>query len=54
MQAVPPPEELEQFFPSLLRRIGGRFANHALQRARPSRSSCNRRASWAGSLSLGL
>ena len=27
--------------------------NHALQRTRPSRSGCNPRVSWAGSLSLG-
>src|SRR6058998_942961 len=27
--------------------------NHALQRTRPSRSSCNRGPSWAGSLSVG-
>ena len=27
--------------------------NHALQRTRPSRSGCNRRVPWAGSLSLG-
>ena len=28
-------------------------SNHALQRTRPSRSSCNSRVPWAGSLSLG-
>src|SRR6266566_6088969 len=28
-------------------------AHHALQRTRPSRSGCNPRVSWAGSLSLG-
>ena len=27
--------------------------NHALQRTRPSRSGCNPRVPWAGSLSLG-
>jgi len=57
-----PPEELDtqvpdkqcsvgfQLFTSLLRRGGGWFANHALQRTRPSRPGCNRTPSWAGSL----
>ena len=31
----------------------GRTPNHALQRTRPSRSGCNPRVLWAGSLSLG-
>ena len=30
-----------------------RGPNHALQRTRPVRYSCNRGVSWAGSLSLG-
>jgi hypothetical protein len=29
------------------------WSNHALQRTRPSRSGCNPRVLWAGSLSLG-
>ena len=32
---------------------GDETPNHALQRTRPSRHCCNRRVSWAGSLSLG-
>ena len=48
-----PPEKLEQFLPSLLRRRGGWFANQALRRTRHGVSVCNRSVPWAGSLSLG-
>ena len=60
-----PPEKLDmqtvdtqcrllfQFLTSLLRFRSGWFANHALQRTRPSRCGCNRGVPWAGSLSLG-
>lgn len=41
-----------QFFTSLVRRRGGWFANHALQR-RHERRGCNRSVPRAGSLSLG-
>ena len=59
-----PPEELDtqvpdkqsavefQLFTSLLRVRRGWFANHALQRTRPSRSGCKRAPSWAGSLDV--
>jgi hypothetical protein len=62
---VPPPEKLDtqivdlqrwlpfQLLTSLLRLGGGWFANHALQRTRPSRSGCNPCVPRAGSLSLG-
>jgi hypothetical protein len=51
MTAVPP-EELEQFLPSLLRRISGWFADHTLHRTTVGRRGCNRRASWPTSLRL--
>ena len=63
---TPPPEKLDaptvdmqrwlpfQFLTSLLRRCGGWFANRALQLLiRPSRSGCNSRVPWAGSVGLG-
>jgi hypothetical protein len=42
-----------QFLPSLLRRYGGWFANHAQQRTRRQRRGCNRCVPCAGPLSLG-
>ncbi len=65
MRTKRPPEKLDaqvvdmqrrwpfQFLTSLLRRRGGWFADHELQRTRPSRPGCNHRVPWAGSLSWG-